>query len=428
MNLILEDWLEEQDLGPGAAGTSGGDIPMNTSGSPNIGNVSMQMGTPPPQQVPEAPPPDVSSDPSVPDMPDEDEVNDKKKDFETWKKEFLIESVKSDIDKMKTMLLDVRDREMTSYQSKFIEDNLQIIFLRENANIDKATKEIRKLIKSELDRNNPATSVVNHICNVLDQQPFLSNNFIKFTGLRAMKGEMHREFIAALLGAVQVSSGVNTEDIIYNEHEYSIRISTRFNSRFGDVHLGEWVLKEDDPERYLKQVELRRLEEGSPEERDVLRRRIVMESIAKAFEKRAFIINVVGTDGTIYTVGWDLASSLKTAYQEGNLIVRTKKESSGEAMIDDDGNIVPLMDLKIMFVQRGEQDEEGNTPKKLVEFMTRKYGQLFLSANLETLRNAASSFNGIVLKETPWQGNKSDLRVLARCVPSSPEILLRSCT
>jgi hypothetical protein len=435
MTINLDDWLvtevgtgtDSQTGIPGGPPTTqptmGGMPPQQGGPTPNIANPPPdQMGQPPKKQDL----PDVASDPQIPDMPDD--TGDKEQDFEAWKKNFIVESVKGDVEVLKQEIMNVRDRDLDPYQRKFVEDNLQILFLREHSNVDKASKEIRKLLKEELDHNNPGTTVVNHMNTVLQEQPLLNSCFIKLTGLMSMKGDVHRKFIAALLGAVQVGSGAYNEDLIYNEKDYSIRISTRFNSRFGEVHLGQWSLKQDDPERYLKPPELKRLDDGSPEEKDVLRRRVVMESIAEAFKTRAFIVNVVGTDGTIYTLGWDLATSLKQAYTEGKLVVRTKEDDSAEAMIDDDGAIVPFMDLKIMYVQKtGEQDENGKPETREVEFISRKYGQLFLSAALPVVKEASGSFAGIAFKEMPWQGNPTDLRTLSRCVPSLPEILMRQC-
>jgi hypothetical protein len=153
-----------------------------------------------------------------------------------------------------------------------------------------------------------------------------------------------------------------------------------------------------------------------------------MESISEMFKTRAFIINVTGTDGTIYTVGWDIATSLKAAYTEGTLVVRTNQDDGSEAMIDDDGSIISFVDLKIMYVKdSGELDEDGKPYKKELEFITRRQGQLFLTATMQVIKEAASSFPGIVIRETPYAGNPSDLQVLQRCVPSAPEILMRQC-
>ena len=136
---------------------------------------------------------------------------------------------------------------------------------------------MRKLLRDQLDRNNPSSSIVKHLITALQPFPVLNNIYIKLTGYGGQKGDLHRKFMAALTGSVQVGSGANNEDIIFNEKDYSVLISTRFNSRWGDVILGDWSLKEDDAKRYLSDSEQKRLQSGSPEERDVLRRRIVIE-------------------------------------------------------------------------------------------------------------------------------------------------------
>jgi hypothetical protein len=246
-------------------------------------------------------PEDISGDPSAPDMPSDKKTD---QDFESWKNEFFKESVRGDINKMIEMIQQIRDANLEAYPRKFVEDNLQICFLRQNANIDKACKSIRNNIKQNLDQNNPSVSVVNHMFTTIQTMPELNNIFIKLKGLLGMKGDMHRKFIAGLIGAVQVGSGANNEDLIYNERDYSIRISTRFNDRWGKVDIGRWSMREDDPERYLTEPEQKRLDEGSPEEKEVLRHRVVLESIADNFKKRSFIINVVGQDGTINTLGF----------------------------------------------------------------------------------------------------------------------------
>ena len=323
----------------------------------------------------------------------------------------------------------IRDTNLDAYPRKFVEDNLQILFLRQNANIDKAFKNIRNNIKQNLDQNNPSVSLVNHMFSALQTMPELNNIFIKLKGLLGMKGDMHRKFIASLTGSIQVGSGGNNEDLIYNEREYSIRISTRFNDKWGRVDIGKWSMREDDPERYLTEPEQKRLDEGSPEEKEVLRHRVVLESIADNFKKRSFVINVVNQDGTIYTLGWDIGGSIKNAYTSGKLKVKMLRGENSEALIDDDGAIIPFVDIKIVYVKdaAGGVDDEGKPAKEEHDFMERIDGILFLTAQYNILKEAASSFGGIVLKETPYAGNPSDLKVIMRCVPSATEILLRNC-
>jgi len=430
----LEDWLigEQGAYGTGTDTMTGmaGAVPQSDpnmglvspaaspQGDPNIANMPVgDMGEP--EQ-------DVTDDPQVPDMPEDmgEEV-----DFEKWKKDFIVATTKGDVEELKQMLLDVRERDLDPYQRKFVEDNYQIILLRENANIDEASKDIRRLLKEEVDHNNPGTSLANHITAVLEKYPLLDNIFIKLGGLYSMKADQHRKFIGALTGSVQVGSGGNNEDLVFNEKDYSIRISTRMNARWGDVYLGDWSLRADDPDRYLKQPELKRLENGSPEEKEALKHRVIIESIAEMFKTRAFYINVVDTDGTIYTLGWDVATSLTAGFTDGKLVVKTAETEDSEAMIDDDGSIIPFTDIRIVFMQEtGQMDEEGNPDTREAEFMVRKAGgRLILNAELDIVREASTSFQGMGFKETPWQGNPTDLKALARCVPSSSELILRQC-
>ena len=365
-------------------------------------------------------------EPVAPDMPEEE--NKPEENFETWKMEYFKNSAKGDVRTLLDGIHSIRDTELDSYPRKFVEDNLQVLFLRQNSNIEKANKEIRRLIRQELDQNNPSVSLVKHVFAALQPMSELNNVFVKLKGTLGMKGDLHRKYIAALLGAVQVGNGSNSEDLIYNERKYSIKISTRFNEKWGRIDLGKWSLREDDPEKFLEDPELKRLQDGSPEEKDVLRRRVIMESISDYFKQRSFLINVVGNDGTIYSLGLDLASCLDAAYSEGKLSVRIIQSDNSEAMIDDDGNLVPFVDLKVKYLyDTGEVDENGFPKKGESDFLERIDGMLFLTAQMKTIKEAAGSFPGVVVKETPYNGNPSDLLVLQRCVPSAQEILLRTC-
>jgi hypothetical protein len=436
MDHALYDWLVEDDQAQlnnipqmGQDPQNMGQNPQmgqNMPQDPNIGNTQntgneqpVNQGEDQNQDIP-----DVSNDPAAPDMPEEMS----EQDFEQWKNLYFKESTKNDVNELIDLIRQVRDLELDSYPRKFVEDNLQICFLRQNANIDKACKEIRRLIKDSLDQNNPSVSLVNHIDNALQTMPELNNIFIKLKGLLGMKADMHRKFISSLLGAVQVGNGGNNEDVIYNERDYSIKISTRYNDRWGRVDLGKWCLQEDSPEKYLTEPEMHRLEEGSPEEKEALRHRIIIESIADTFRKRGFIINVADEDGTIRTLGWDLSTSLKSAFADGKLVVKNIQGDNSEAMISAEGDIIRLDTIKIKYVKQTDGvDENGKPAKEENEFMERIDGILFLTGQFNIIQEAASSFGGIVLKSTPYTGNPSDLQVLQRCVPNAPEILLKQC-
>ncbi len=394
--------------------------------SANMGQ-AQQPSTPPWQADQQMQPADddVANDPQFPDMPEEDEDED---DFNVWKIKYVKDSIKGDANQLSQKLLMVRDRDLTAIQSKFVEDNLDICLLRQNSNVLKASNEVRRLLKQDFDRAYPATTIVKHINESLEKNPLLNEIYLKFLGLGGGKGDAHRKFVASLIGAVQVGSGGQNEDLIYEEQDYSIRISTRLNARWGDVNIGKWHLRDDDPDRYLKDAEVDRLEGGSPEERDVLRRRVIIESIAETYRERAFIINVIMPDGTICHLGWDLGNSLRNAFLDGKIIVRSSKNDSREAFIDQNGTTIAIPSLHVYYVKDAEGlDEHGKSATEELEFLTYRDGALYLTAQLDLIKEASMTMHGMIYKESLWNGNPSDIKKIMRCVPGLPEVLLRTC-
>lgn len=370
---------------------------------------------------------DISGDPQSPMGMDDDQ---QPQDFEQWKQTFFKLAIKGDPVELMNSIEPVRSQKgLTAPQRKFVEDNWNILVLRQNANIDKFCKEVRKLIKQNLDRNNPGVSMMQHLTLSLEQAetPQIRDVFVKLSGLYGLKSDLHRKFLAALSGSIQVGGGGSLEDLAYSEKEYSIRISTRFGTQFGEISIGKWSLQQDDPERYLQDAELDRLSDGSPEEKQVLRRRVVIESIAERFKNRAFLIHVVYPDeGAINCMGWDMADSLLAGYKEGKIIVRSRDASDSEAMIDDEGAIVPLLDLNILYLKEtGETDDNGKPKTKEVPFMERRDGMLYMNAQVETVRDVSTGMQGIFFKEIPFNGNPSDILGILRAVPNLEEILMR---
>jgi hypothetical protein len=86
------------------------------------------------------------------------------------------------------------------------------------------------------------------------------------------------------------------------------------------------------------------------------------------------------------------------------------------------------MDLDIYYgKETGEQNEDGTPEVEELQFIERKNGMLFLTAEMKTIKEAADSMQGIVFKQVPYNGNGSDLKVLSRCIYSAADLLLRNC-
>jgi hypothetical protein len=191
--------------------------------------------------------------------------------------------------------------------------------------------------------------------------------------------------------------------------------------------LGSWSLKEDDPDRFLKDAELERLQGGSPEERDVIRRRVVIESIADQFKQRSFFITTVATDGTVHHLGMDLGNCLQSGFIDGRLVVRSKNSDTRQAFIDDDGNTVAIPDLTIYYIREVDEGISNEKTTEEIEFIRHRDGSLFLSAQADLLVEATSTLQGVLFKEIPWRGNPTDFLHISRCAPAADEVLLRRC-
>ncbi len=391
-----------------------------------------QAGQIPPQEPPQQPAP--GDDPSAGAQPDPDDVTQdpqsmeepkaEEQSFEEWKHNFLEMAIKADNEELVYMLNAVRDRELEVSQRRFVEDNIQVFMFRRDANVLKASKEFRNLLKQDLDRTNPGTTVMQHLTQVLDANPLLYQGLIKLSGTFAWKADLHRKWIAAFLGAVQVGGGATNKDIQICEKEFDINLSTRFATQFGEINIGKWSLIESDPKEYLKPDEQESLQEGSPEEKQVLRRKIIVKSIGETYRKRAFCVHVVSTDGTVYSLGWDLGNSILEAYKAGKVVVRGRENEDKEIMIGDDGEIIPVIDYSILFVREtGEVDDNGRPETEEVPFIERRDSTLYLVADMEVLKMASSGMSGMFFHQVPYGGNPAEILQLQRSIPGLYELI-----
>ena len=166
--IVLDDWITMNEAMPGMPDPAAGGVAVGppggmpgAPGGPSVTNPPpADMATPPQNQAGSQPgqQPDISNDPQTPDMPPSHQMGGEGVDFEQWKNLYFKNSIKGDTQQLIDLIHQIRDLDLDTYPRKFVEDNLQVQFLRQNANIDKASKEIRKLLREELDQNNPSRS------------------------------------------------------------------------------------------------------------------------------------------------------------------------------------------------------------------------------------------------------------------------------
>lgn len=430
INWMMWNEAGEQPPATGAGTPLPGGMPADTQ-VPDGGDQPPLMGSEGMGATPPGQPDQQHPDPGTPDMPEEypQPQQSPGTQFEAWKKEFYRLAIKGEPMEMLNSLAKVRELDNLEIpQRRFVDDNFHILRFRQNPVIAEASGSIRKMIGDSLDRNRPGSAVMQYVYSAVTEgkTPQLREIMAKFPAFHGTRGDYHRKYVASLLGAVQVGGGGSGNDLLYSGKDFSINISTRFYQEFGRIQLIDWALQKRDPEIVLSDSEREKLEDGSPEEKQVLRRRIVIESISRRLEGRSFLINVVETEGLAYYMGWDASEGLLSGYNEGKIVVRSKGPSDSEAMIDAQGDIVPVVNIDIFYLKDTGQTDEGGRPKfKEVPFMSRIDGQLYLTAAKETLRDLATGMSGLFFQEDPWVGQPQDLKLLQRSIPSLEEILMR---
>ena len=347
-------------------------------------------------------------------------------DFESWKQDFMDLAVRYENEDMISSLKTMRNKEgLSAVQRKFVEDNYQIALLRRDPSILKASKQIRQQIKQELDKTNPAKVVMEYITLAMNSEPQLYEYLIKIISSLAFKGDLHRKFIAALTGSIQVGNGGDGKDLSFQAREYEINFSTRVASQFGDVSFGFWKLTSSDPEMFLKPDEVSNMEKGSPEEKDVIQRKLIIKSFGEKYKRRSFIFNIVNADGTIISIGWDLGNSILDGYQAGKIVARMKQNEDNEIMFSSNGDKVILIDYDIVFLQDSDEVDDFGKPIPVeVVLFSRENGSWLLKADQKVLSDAANVLSGFTYKENPFNGNPSDLVQMQNSVLQSFKLFI----
>jgi len=404
---------------PGVGGSERGDSsPATVGGNPQNKNQDKVPGLGdmkgPEDQQPQD---DIENDPEHPDMPEQKET----RDFESWRGEFIQMSLKMNAKEMLDSIRPWKDKcnDLEPSQAKFVNDNYTIFNYLQDPQIEQGMKEVRNLIRQQVDRTYPGTVIMQHLTTVIDKHEPLQQILIKLFAAYGLKIELHRKFLAALLFAVQTGGGNRRMDLVYAERKLTVNIDTRFATDFGEINIGRWALKTSDPDEILSDTEMDQLKDGSPDMRAALRRRVILESFAKQFMKRSLLIHINHPEGGTHAIGWDLGESLQAGYHDGRVMVRSRQSDTKNAMISESGDVVPLLDTDFMYVQEtGETDDSGNPEAVEVPFISVRDNTAYLVADKKTLENAGAVLNGLFMKEIPFNGNPSDLKGIRDSLPN----------
>jgi hypothetical protein len=279
------------------------------------------------------------------------------------------------------------------------------------------------------------TEVLQIISDEIEKYNEINNVFLKLPSFYSMKSDLFRKIICSLTNGIQVGSGGTLEDIFIpiSEGGDGIKVCTRIYTDFGNIQIGKWSIKYNDPEKYLSESELEKLNySGSPEEKEVLRKRVIIESIAENFKDKVYIVFITNPNtGEIHQIGFNFSNLVRDGWKNGYISVSFKANvGKGEAGVKIDGELIDLQNIEIEFIKENPDkiDKEGRPIKDYIELMNLTNGYLYLSIIREEFDNLINvSQNGIFYKNKQFDQGREELLKIQRCIPDIKEILLKKC-
>ncbi len=279
------------------------------------------------------------------------------------------------------------------------------------------------------------TELYSIISSEIEPYKTITDCLTKLPGFYSMKSDLFRKSIAAIANGVQIGSGGTLEDLFIPlaEDGVGIKVCTRCYTDFGNIQIGKWALQFNDPENFLSDAELKKLNDtGSPEEKEVLRKRVIVESIAESFKDKVYLCMIIDPNmGERHEIGFNFAELIRDGWKNGYISIEFKASvGQGDAGVKTDGELIDLQKIQINYVKESPDklDEEGKPVKEYVEFMDVKNGFLYVTIMGDEFTNFANDAQaGLFYSSKPFDSGPEELLKIQRCVPDIKEILLRKC-
>ena len=460
--------------------------PQSAPSQPVIQNPNFDMGVQNPAPVAMEPPPQEE----VPQEKPQEEI-----DFEIEKIDYLDMSLKQKNDEMMDKLLEMRNiQSLSPGQYKFITDNIQVLSLARDVDFNDARKSIYKRIKetfgdiaepvqdeeipdtqtqdvADQETAMPQTSqpeevptpyqgtesvdyihknlhevneelgsisgveIYSIISEEIERYNTIIETLIKLPSFYAMKADLFRKIICAVSNGTQIGSGGSLEDVFIPlaEGGVGIKLCTRIYTDFGNIEIGKWSPKINDPETFLSDEELERLNNsGSPEEKEILKKRVMIESISTAFADKIYLMLICKPEsGERIEVGFNLSELVKTGWQNGTITIDFKANiGKGQATLDLEGNLIELQNIVVSYIKDNNDklDSNGKPLKEHIELLKLKNGVLYIVSNEEEFFDFTSiNSEGIFYNKKQSDLDIEKIQTIQNCVPDIKEILLKKC-
>jgi len=279
------------------------------------------------------------------------------------------------------------------------------------------------------------TELYSVVSSEIEPYKAITDCLVKLPAFYSMKSDLYRKAMGAMMNGVQIGSGGSLEDLFIplGEDGVGIKVCTRCYTDFGNIQIGKWNLQFNDPENFLSDAELQKLNNtGSPEEKEVLRKRVVVESIAENFKDKVYLCMIVDPNmGERHEIGFNFAELMRDGWKNGYISIEFKASvGKGEAGVQVDGELIDLQEVQIDYIKENADklDEEGKPVKEHVELMEVKNGFLYVTVMGDEFTNFANDAQaGLFYSSKPFDSGPEELLKVQRCVPDIKEILLKKC-
>ena len=309
-------------------------------GSPDAGAEAPTEGGPPAEA-----PADIEPAADVPVPPEPDE-------FTVQQLEYLNLLFRNKSEQYAAHLAKMRELDpslLTPSRRRFIDDNLSVASMLLEASVADFSRKFKTKIKAA----GSFSEAWDDVGSILESNRDLGEAFFKLGRLGAARADAARKLIAALASGAQIGSGGDGPDIIIptEKNGKGVWLGIKAGVNWSNIEIARWQLSADDPGRYLDEVEAQRLENGSPEERAVIRKRLVVESVSAALSDYEVLIIVANPDGTWEELCFTPSTFIKDAFQQGTVTVIEIQDDGSGSSFTSDGKIASCVRFGFVFVE-----------------------------------------------------------------------------
>lgn len=326
-----------------------------------------------------------------------------------------------DRDVLEKTLNEMSARADTPAFRTFIAANLSAITLLDESVVVEAQKKIRRGKAAD----KTAEELVAAMEQELTERKELAEAVQRISALGSNRGNSWRQLVAALCGGAVVPGPIGGEvqvPIGSKKRGEILILRPQAYLGWGAVDLGKVGLTSESPTEYLGGEEQTKLGSGAPEERRVLRNRMVIEAIADQLGGGVYALLVVEQSGSWHTAYFD-SEMFREAYEQGTItVIEPYPQPGGVLAFDADGNIVNTAAWGLSLIDKNSGVVDPATGEKkfdAVQVAESKGERLVYTGDGEQLAELGSS-----VYDHSWTGEPKDLESIRRSVPSARETIM----